>query len=125
MTPDEIFLLFQLIQQIIGALAGQEDELADVARESRSRIIEERVSAIWYPALDPGVGFTGLSSAINAVRLDTASPHAATLTDILDWLAAHETVTLPVTPPPGYGGGEGSSTWPALIDVAQMCELDG
>lgn len=63
-------------------------------------------------------------NAVQNVRLDTSSPHIGTITDVLDAIALLTPITLPEIPPPGYGPGDGPSTWPALIDVVQMCSLD-
>lgn len=62
---------------------------------------------------------TGVVTAVNLLQINTASPHPATLTDILAAFGDIPVYTLPVTPPPGYGG----TTFGAVISW-QMCSLD-
>ena len=68
--------------------------------------------------------FSDVLTQIAAVRLDTTSPHLATLTDVLDAIALLTPVTLPTTPPPGYGGASLTDIWAQTLEVGQMCALD-
>lgn len=62
-------------------------------------------------ASDPGSLRTFIANAAGAVRQDAASPHLPTIEDVLNALAAGPPVTLPSTPPPGYGGSTAEQVW--------------
>jgi hypothetical protein len=86
--------------------------------------------------IQTGVGQALLTLAdvrddIAKVRLDTSSPRSGTIQDVLDGLTAVfaefdniTVVTLPTTPPPGYGGADAPTVWAYVIPVGQMCALD-
>ena len=86
--------------------------------------------------IQTGVGQALLTLAdvrddIAKVRLDTSSPRAGTIQDVLDGLTAVfaefddiTVVHLPVTPPTGYGGATASEVWSFLIDAPSMCSVD-
>ena len=86
--------------------------------------------------IQTGVGQALLTLAdvrddIAKVRLDTSTPRSGTIQDVLDGLTAVfaefdniTVVTLPTTPPPGYGGASLTDLWAQTLEVGQMCALD-
>lgn len=62
---------------------------------------------------------TDITDVVNLLQINTASPHPATLTDILAAFGTIPVYTLPETPPEGYGNGLSGT-----INVPQLCELD-
>jgi hypothetical protein len=107
--------LLVILNQVLGAvmtildlqqtLSGKE-----LAVEAAPYDIEQKVTGIIGRMPDPDLTLTVLLNAINAVRLDTASPHLATTTDILaavqgvstDVLAAIGALNIPA-PAPSVG----------------------
>lgn len=117
----EVLGRVQAIQSLINALTAQSDQ---TARENVPFTIETNVALIDSNVRDPAHGLAAIVNAIQAVRLDTSSPHIATITDVLDAIAAAPSVTLPTTPPPGYGGSSSAEVWSVVLPVGQMCALD-
>lgn len=120
--------LLQAILQLLQLVAGQQ---GSAAKEHVPYAIEQDAlltrALVDSPIFGLAELYAYIQDAINAiqkVRLDTASPHLGTITDVLDAIAALTPVTLPTEPPPGYGGGDTSSLWATVVDVAQMCSLD-
>lgn len=124
MTPDELFLLFQLLQQILGVANSISQGEQTQAVESNPFRIQTAAELAYGYVKDPVVGLPNLFAAIQNVRLDTGSPHLATLTDVLDAIAALTPVTLPVDPPPGYGFGDFNAAWGVVFGTYAWCEED-
>jgi hypothetical protein len=102
------------------------DQQKSAAQESIPYSIETIVTNAELAIINPTSGLEaahterlGLLDAVNLLQINTASPHPATLTDILAAFGDIPTYTLPETPPPGYGG-----TIIGLINVPQICGLD-
>ncbi len=119
---------FQLILGLIQAIQGDE---TNHAREHVPYAIETDALLSRAYLSSPIYGLAGLYSdiqdaltAIQNVRLDTASPHVGTITDVLDMLALLTPVTLPEVPPPGYGGGDLSDVWLSNLEVYDFCPVD-
>lgn len=124
MDPIDIRFIIATLTQLIGILVGMDTDKANHARESAPFHIQTRVDELLFLAQDPGVGFFGLSDAIAAVRLDTAEPHLATLTDVLDAIALLTPVTLPDLPPEGWNLGGGSDVWLSNLETFDWCAVD-
>lgn len=122
----------------IGAAIGNAlVQLIDPA--SATPTIAQKVTAIDYRT-DPGsAGYSNLFQALVAirdliltavqnVRTDTATPHLATVQDVLDALAGLplNPVNLPPTPPAGYGGATPAAIWnyTLLNTYAQQLSAD-
>ena len=117
----EVLGRVQAIQSLVQAITGAAD---NTARENVPFTIETNVAIIDSNVRDPAHGLAAIIDAIQAVRLDTTSPHIATITDVLDTLSAMPPVTLPTIPPDGYGGATTSQVWGYLLDVPSMCSVD-
>jgi hypothetical protein len=124
MTPDQVLLLFQLIQQLLAMVDALGDQSGQTAVESRPLAIEDRVTTSWNAIFSPNYGLDALAGAIQSVRLDTASPHIGTITDVLDAIALLTPITLPEVPPPGYGGGDLSEVWLSNLETYDWCPID-
>jgi hypothetical protein len=125
-TPEELAILraIALITELLNLVQGTQSDAETHARETSQYRIQSRVDNIDFIATDPVYGFMGIIDAIAGVRIDNASPHLATLTDVLDAIAAIPQFTLPETPPPGYGGGEGVSPWLSNLETYDWCPVD-
>jgi hypothetical protein len=114
--------IFALVQQVLNALLvtlGVVQSLEAKQTSVESIPYATQVDADLARAMleNSGFGLAVLATRIEAVRYDAASPHLATITDVLDALAAAPLITLPTVPPPGYG-------FNGLVYVPQMCSLD-
>ena len=117
----EVLGLAQSIKSAVDSLRGSSDQ---TAKENVPFTIETNVALIDSNVRDPAHGLAAIITAIQSVRLDTTSPHIGTITDVLDAIALLTPVTLPTTPPPGYGGADAPTVWAYVIPVGQMCALD-
>jgi hypothetical protein len=119
--------------QIIAYLVNILAQVSAIRNQNRNNALETEPFAIQkiaangtnaaiHPTYGLGAAHTerlGLLDAVNLLQINTASPHPATLTDILAAFGTIPVYTLPETPPPGYGG----TTFGDVISW-QMCALD-
>lgn len=125
MPPDpRLELAILIVQQILALILDQQGGEAQQAVESNPYRIQTATELAYGYLKDPVVGLPNLFAAIQSVRLDTASPHIGTITDVLDALANMPPVTLPEIPPPGYGTGDPTGVWGVVFGTYAWCELD-
>lgn len=132
MTPDEFLALLALVNQILAIVSGSEDDSATVAREpTRYRILNQVelngaiLSNETYGLSELYAYIQDTINAVQNVRLDTTEPHIATVTDVLAAIALLTPVTLPETPPPGYGGSlDASAVWLSNLETYDWCPVD-
>lgn len=117
----EVLGLLQSVKAIVQQIKGAPD---NTAIESTPLEIQTGVGQALLTLAD-------VRDDIAKVRLDTSSPRAGTIQDVLDGLTAVfaefddiTVVHLPVTPPTGYGGATASEVWSFLIDAPSMCSVD-
>lgn len=122
--PFYLQLILALLQQVGGDTSSHAREYVPYVIEydttlSRAAILNEiyGLPAAYLDRQD-------ILTAIQNVRLDTASPHIATITDVLDALANMPPITLPEPPPPGYGGGDLSEVWLSNLETYDWCPVD-
>lgn len=125
MPPDpRLELAILIVQQILALILDQQGEESQQAVESNPYRIQTATELAYGYLKDPVVGLPNLFAAIQSVRLDTASPHIGTITDVLDVLANMPPITLPEIPPPGYGAGDLSEVWLSNLETYDWCPID-
>jgi len=125
MDPEDKALLAYIVQLLL-ALSGEPQVPGDVSTEPGKWGTWDIAQTIKAYLQDPTDGLAAatdqrnlLYGAVNLLQINTADPHPATLTDILAAIGNVNPVTLPTTPPSGYGG-----TVIGMINVPQICGLD-
>ena len=123
MSFEEIYALLMRLLALLGIVQG---ELRNASQETVPYSTEITTKAVYSGISDPVVGLVSaqeervaIFEAVNLLQINTASPHPATLTDILAAFGTIPVYTLPETPPPGYGG----TVFGDVISW-QMCALD-
>lgn len=126
MTLSQIFALVQQVLSAVLTTLGivQSLDRVQAAQENVPFTIETTLAILDSYSRNAPTGFPAVLDAIALVRLDTASPHLATLTDVLDAIAAAPLVTLPTDPPPTWSIAFGVGTWLYSVDVPSMCPID-
>lgn len=124
MTPDQFLALLALVNQILGLVEQLNGQTDETARETYAYAIQTRAGQILLDLQNTSTGLAALNNAIFAVRLDTQEPHVATLTDVLDAIAAVPQFQLPEIPPPGYGGGDLTEVWLSNFETYDWCTVD-
>jgi hypothetical protein len=109
----------QATQAIVEIIKQHQPSEGVVAVEHSPFRIQTDVDAIETLATDPGYGLQALKDHVLYLQSSMQDPHLANLTDILAAITGLPTVTLPTTPPDGYGG----TTFGPVISW-QMCSLD-
>lgn len=106
----------QAIRGIVDALSGPGNK---TALESVPYRIDTATQGIIQDVRDPDFGLEALAADIARIRYDPAPDALPDLTAILAAITGLTPVTLPPSPPPGYGGT-------TIDDVLswQMCALD-
>lgn len=132
MTREDVIAILAALNQVLSILGVLQGDESATAREHVPYAIENDVLLTKALVNSPIFGLAELyayqQDAINAiqnVRLDTASPHIATVTDVLDAIALLTPVTLPELPPPGYGGSlDASTVWLSNLETYDFCPVD-
>jgi hypothetical protein len=100
-------------------LAGIVEPLGDTAVESSRFSIEDIAFSTAGTLTDPVYGLPAINTTLNLVALTIQGTGLPTIADVLAAIGNVNPVTLPETPPAGYGG-----TVIGEILAWQLCALD-
>jgi hypothetical protein len=117
----DVLGLLQAVKSLVQAIKGASE---NAAVEASPFSIDLRTQSTDNILHDPTVGLANLELQIGLVREDYGVGHAACILDVLTAIALLTPVTLPTTPPPGYGGASLTDIWAQTLEVGQMCALD-
>ena len=117
----DVLGVLQAVKALVQALKGASE---DAAVEASPFSIDLRTQSTDNILHDPTVGLAQLHDEIGLVREDYGVGHPACILDVLNAITLLTPVTLPTTPPPGYGGASLTDIWAQTLEVGQMCALD-
>lgn len=116
--------LVAMVLELLALVGLIKDQTAETSKEHEPYRTEALVRTIDLNVTSPTFGLVqaaeqrdDILTQIQAVRQDTTEPHLPTIEDVLEAVAGIQ-VSLPETPPPGYGGGDPEADiWHRLIYI--------